>query len=296
MNYPLARSARTKSRWQKDKDGWWCLLPGDERIELSLPSDANPSLRRCPTGFDMNVLFRIFVAVQVAQPQRVERIDFASEAALLRELHLTAHDENRLHLRRSLHFWSKITIHFSKWYEEGRHSIVEFGPPIERTEYRGNRIVLTLNRRWVKLAAAKGYYAPLPFPLPTEAAAQNAILMLLTSKPEAAEENFRATYERGRQWFYRKIGLRCETKKLRRIAELMNDWLDERGGSVIIFDGHRADPGWDVRPGKVKFMFFWPKIPRKLPVEKQTVNGARRLQTRRSTGLKSPKNRRSTGA
>ena len=115
--------------------------------------------------------------------------------------------------------------------------MVEFGPPIERTEYRGNRIVLTLNRRWVKLAAAKGYYAPLPFPLPTEAAAQNAILMLLTSKPEAAEENFRATYERGRQWFYRKIGLRCETKKLQRIGELMNDWLSARGGSVIVFDG-----------------------------------------------------------
>ena len=79
MNYPLARSARTKSRWRKDRDGWWCLLPGDDRIELSVPSDANPSLRRCPTGFDMNVLFRIFVAVQEAHPQRVERVEFPSK-------------------------------------------------------------------------------------------------------------------------------------------------------------------------------------------------------------------------
>ena len=102
--------------------------------------------------------------------------------------------------------------------------------------------------------------------------------MLLTSIPQVVEENITTTYTRSRQWFCRKIGLRCESTKLQRIAELMNGWFSALGGLLLCFDGYALDADWGVRPGEVGFRFTRPRIPRQ--------------KTRRSNGLVKPKLKR----
>ncbi len=56
-NYPIARDVRVVTHWRRSKKTrrWLCDLPGDPRIQYRLPSDYKQ--RRCPTGFDVNVLF-----------------------------------------------------------------------------------------------------------------------------------------------------------------------------------------------------------------------------------------------
>jgi len=89
-------------KWNKDAQGWWCMLPGEKRIELAVTPDTAKENRRLPTGFDMNVLYRLLVAVQEARPQLVERLTFDSKAAFLRDLHLSKKNKNRRRLLDSL--------------------------------------------------------------------------------------------------------------------------------------------------------------------------------------------------
>src|SRR5262249_46870421 len=100
-NYPIARSARSQGRWRSDHHGYWCQLPGEDCIELALPSDTPREKRRIPTGFDMNVLYRLLAAVQEAAPERVLHLRFSSRAAFLRELHLTKTEKNYRRLLKS---------------------------------------------------------------------------------------------------------------------------------------------------------------------------------------------------
>jgi hypothetical protein len=289
MNYPLARSAKTKPNWRKDKDGWWCRLPGDDRIELSLP-EAHRTLRRCPTAFDMNVLFRLLAAIQEAQPQRTERVRFASVAAALRDLHLSAHSENGLRLISALELWGQMSIRLENWYEDRDHIARHLPPPIERADLSGNSIVLTLNREWVRLALSKRYYESLPLPLPSEATAQNMVLMLLTSMPNRIEGKFRGTYSRARSWFCRKIGLRNETTKLARITDIASNWFAACDGCLIHFDGDN-DPSNTVRPGEVQFAFEMLQIPRR-KTRRSKGNGGQQPDGRRGVKTGKPDGRR----
>ena len=105
MNYPLARSARTVVRWHQDQDVLWCRLPGEDHVELSVPATA--PVRRLATGFDINVLFRLLAGVQDSNKDTYR---FASVAALLRELHLTAHSDNCARVLNALELWGYLTI------------------------------------------------------------------------------------------------------------------------------------------------------------------------------------------
>jgi hypothetical protein len=269
LNYPLARSARTRASWRKENGVWWRDLPGENRIELSVPAEARTALRRCPTGFDMNVLFVLLAAVQGADdPKRfsVERVEIPSLAVVLRTLHLTAHSENRTRVLDSLELWSLLSIYYTHWYDQGEHVIRDFSPPIESVDFHGQSVNVTLNSQWVQLALAKKYYAALPFPLPHEASVQNFVLMLLTSMAKQVEEKFEFSYSRSRRLFCRKIGLRCESGKLERIADLAEKWFAARNGSLTLLgEGYN-------KSGDVAFMFKPPQIPRKSwsPVEGAT--------------------------
>jgi hypothetical protein len=254
MNFPLARSARTLPDWRKDGAAWFCDLPGEKRIELNLARGAPAALRRCPTGFDMNVLFRLLAAVQQAQPSRIESVQFASVTAVLRELNLTTHSENRARLWEAFELWSHLTLHFDQWYEGGKRLVRDFPPPIEQIDFHGQRIIVALNRRWIQLAQSKKYYVPVPFPLPQEASAQNAALMVLTSDLNLLEEKLHGSYTRARRSFCQKIGLRCEDEKLHKIFALAREWFERRGGELLLMHGLKA--------GDIAFLYKLPRIPR----------------------------------
>ena len=257
MNYPLARSARTRPLWHEDKDVLWCTLPGESRIELSAPAAA--PVRRLPTGFDMNVLFWLLAAVQQSQN---ERIRFASVAAFLREQHLRADNDNRARVLNSLELWAALTIRHLHWYERAAHVERNFSPPVRHVDFKGRSITVTLDQEWVRLANEKQYYEPIPLPLPQEAAAQNFVLLALTATLKGVEGEgqvrggVRITYERRRRLFCRKIGLRNERQKLEHIAGLVASWFEARGGSLVFVEGIN-------KSGYIVFVFTSPAVPRR---------------------------------
>ncbi len=260
MNYPLARSARTEPRWHDDRRrrDTWCRLPGDDRIELSLPT-GSPVRRRLPTGFDMDVLFRLLAAVQARKQACVE---FASRAAFLRELQLTDDKANRERLERALQLWQVLTVRYRHWYlpgDGGKYIDREFPPPIKHYEFRGNRLVVTLDRDWVNLAKEK-YYEAVPLPLPHEASAQNFVLMVLTNARDIDETDgaFKVNFERV-PWLCRKIGLRKAAREwLERAAMTASAWFKSCGGVLKLEEGQLT-----IRPEGVVVTFFPPKIPRR---------------------------------
>ncbi len=299
MNYPLARSMRTRPNWQKDKDGWWCTLPGDDHIELRLPETSRPTLQRCPSGFDMNVLFRLLMAVQENQSKHLdEQVQFRSVAALLRDLHLTADTDNCIRLFEALELWSQLSIRFGQWYEGGQHSVREFPPPIEQVDLHGQRLTLTFNRRWIELVRAKGYYAKLPIPLPNEAASQNLILMLLVWDPKQIDDKMCWTHSWNRKSLCQKIGLRCKTPRLKRIAYLANDCFAAHGGQLSLLDGQDSNVSNMVKPGEVKFILNMPKILRS-KTRRSKGHSAEEFEfegQKQNRGSKAPKGLRNGGS
>ena len=214
MNYPLARPGRTKAVWHEDRCDR-CCLPGDDRIELSVPPRS--PVRRLPTGFDMNILFRLLAAVQQSHGDRVE---FASLAALARDLHLSARD-NRGRVVDALELWGHLAIFYGRWYQRGgTHVERNFPPPVRHVDFKGRSMTVTVAREWVRLAGEKEYFKAVPLPLPSDSSTQNLALMVLTSRiPPLGEGgdgrghlNFSDPLKR--QSICRKIGLRHEAKKL----------------------------------------------------------------------------------
>jgi hypothetical protein len=290
MNYPLARSVRTKPIWHEDKTRGdsWCQLPGDDRIELSLSADA--PVRRCPTGFDMNLLFRLMAGVQQSKNERVE---FASVNAFLRELHLT-HKSNRARVLDSLELRGHLSIFYSRWYERGAHVERNFPPPVRHVDLKGHRVVVTLHREWVELACAKGYFESIPLPLPQEAAAQNWALLALTATLKAVEGDCevrggaKVTYERRRGSFCQKLGLRNEVLKLDRIEASVAAWFESGGGALSFVEGIN-------KPKHIVFVVKAPSIPRRKSGTRRSkaskagdtnraVEGAKFVQIGRSRG------------
>lgn len=73
-----------------------------------------------------------------------------------------------------------------------------------------------------------------------------------------------STRTRSRNWFCRKIGLRCKTAKLQRIAAIASACFQARNGWLIVIDGKAADPSYGIKPGEIEFTFQWPRIPRRI--------------------------------
>lgn len=184
LNYPLARDARvslTDWRRGKKKRDWRHQLPGDDRIDLRFTADADAKLRRCPTGFDINVLFCL-----LREAQNEGKVSIASRSALLGKLGLGRDSANRRRLNQSLQYWGAVTICHSNWREArepwtdkgGRNILKVLPPPIEAMSGK-RRLLISISSKWRQLATR--YFERVPLPLPTHAAAQNLVLCLLTS-------------------------------------------------------------------------------------------------------------------
>ena len=239
MNYPLARDARQRSQWQRAKAYWWLALPGKDRVQMRLPADTAKELRRCPTGFDMNVLYLLLAEVQHTE---LARLEFPSLAAMLRALGLSAHTKSRDSLVVALELWEKLSVLFLRWHERGEHHQRIFPPPIKQLELAGQRIVVTLSGEWVQLALAKSYYAPVPVPLPFVARTQNLALLLLTSAlrdiitdQDTGEVLAERLHSRTLIGLSYTVGLthRQHNLDLKRTFLALDVWLIERGGRVV---------------------------------------------------------------
>ena len=282
MGYPLARDARAQANWFRGgKTGRLMAdLPGEgrdtHRIRLILPADAPASSRHCPTALDMNVLFQL-----LAEAQRgggTVRIEFASAAVLLGRLGLDSRNRNRARLFESLIYWSEISIHRRRWYDRQQYTKLTLPPPVTAAERPGNRIIVTLHPDWFQIACAKGYYAWLPLPLPAAAAAQNLVLVVLTSElhgdfPDPAEAGFDDYYfdtlapltrTMDRWWLTRKMGLihKQRNRVLDKAVAVAARWFAVNGGKLKRVS--RAD-GHDEMPSrKVAFRLMTPRIPRRV--------------------------------
>ena len=119
-NFPLARDPRRGQagewrRGHKREDGclkqwWWRTLPGERKIVLRLPHSFEGK-RRCPTAFDMNVLFLVLSKAQATNSNKVE---FASHAAMLAALGVgRRQSRNRQRLTESLQLWNACPSYFA---------------------------------------------------------------------------------------------------------------------------------------------------------------------------------------
>ena len=263
MNYPLARSARTRPEWREDGEVLFCTLPGEDRIELNLPAVAPARCRRCPTGFDMNVLFRLLSA---AQESKCDRVEVASLASFLRDMHLSDDRANVERLVDAFEILHHVSIHFGCWYERGGARLAQhFPPPVRSVDLKGRcGLTVHLNREWARLACEKHYFARVRLPLPQEASAQNYALMALTSVPTRVgkdREHLNFSEPMRRATFCRKIGLRHEVKKVEATSKLVERWFADGGGKIWVLQG--GGESNRIKAGHIAFAFTPPAVPRR---------------------------------
>lgn len=206
MNFPLARDARAKLHWHRSPDGWYCDLPGQDRLQLQFPDSSTKQARRAPTAFDTEALFRLF---SEAKKRDSSELEFASFSALLKSFGYGVDARSRRKVKRALTLWSDLSLWFGQWYAPPRYRyldktggvyahwrkgrekqhvadetngsmqlppairVLEFGP--------GYRVRIMISRKWLGQWAA--YYKRVPLPLPTDATTQNLLLNVLTLPP-----------------------------------------------------------------------------------------------------------------
>jgi hypothetical protein len=224
----------------------------------------------------MNVLFQLLSEAQ--RPVKTKQIEFASYAVLLRRLGLPVRNRERARVEASLLHWTRLSIRWPRWYQQGQHTRLTLPPPIEDAERYGNRIVITLHRDWYELARAKGYYVWLPLPLPAQAAVQNLVLLILTQElvggDPLAELNellvphldhyfdgmAPLTKSLDRWWVARKIGLLHKQRN-----KVLNRAIDEAAGWFAVHSGKLklVTPPNDEDAKQIAFRYARPRVPRK---------------------------------
>jgi hypothetical protein len=266
-NRPFARDARLKAPWrQSAKTGrWLCDLPGDDTVQLRLPSDTPSKARRLATAFDVNVLFFL---LSEAKRRDTSKLDLPSYATALKALDYTADPKNRKKLRDALILWSNLAIRFQQWRIPRRYSYVdkegvrfseyrkgtrkrdagepkyvslELPPPVAHLTLHKVGFAISIAREWRE--QAERYFAMLPLPLPRDAAAQNLVVALRTSQFETqrydvdGEEPFiaKASPPRRIRKLCRKLGLdhRNRSARLERAITGAENWFSDHGGELF---------------------------------------------------------------
>jgi hypothetical protein len=249
-NYPLARDRRmSKWRWWRgSRTGrWFGQYPGDDRIRCEFAGGIDPVLRRCPSAFDVNVLFLLLAT---AQHRNNDRVVFESRSAMLRALRYGCDPRNLDRLAQALIFWNEASIRFGRWYHPRKHGrgLSDDGrakrnggynaakllpPPLKSLSFaeRG-RVELQLDHAWLELHRG-GFFEKVPLPLPRESAAQNRVLCLLASLA-ADHESDEITYPRGVRKLCRKLGL-DHSRRNRVLVHALRSaaaWFKQHGGDL----------------------------------------------------------------
>jgi hypothetical protein len=237
-NYPLARDSRMKLHWFVSSKTGRNVAHVDNRITLSLPADQE---QRCPTGFDVNVLFLLLMHVYA---QRSGKISFKSLNAIARKMGLSAHPKNRRRVRESLALWAALRVRFKNYYVAGdRQENIEggnvdktFPPPITALNIDRDRITATIIDDWCYHTK---YRKRVELPLPMSAAAQNIVLCTLTAR----DHGF---YLRTIRNFCRKIGLNHGMRR-----QSLDHALREAGQYYSFYDGELSHY---FRDGGIEFV------------------------------------------
>ena len=230
MNFPLARSGRSKARWKWDerKDRWWAALPQERRIRVRFPPGTK---RRLPTGFDTNVL-----QLLLAEARASNVVTLPTATVILRHLGLSSCSRERDRLLSSLRLLSRIQTSYLHWYlphnDTGR---MDLPPPIKSWKRERSHLIVEIDPAWLALTA-KSFSTNVPLPLPLNAAAQNLVLMIFGMDGKWPELNWdRSTYAR-------KAGIGPKNRKalLQAALQRAQDWFREQGGGLdVVFQGGR---------------------------------------------------------
>jgi len=278
-NYPLARDVRTAMTWSEDAGRLVALLPREDLIQLILPADASDDLQHAPSGFDMRFVFLLLALVQCAPQVRwvgeTKQIYIeASQSGLLRLLDLVVRDQNRKVLQASERYWSMMTIQYNVhgnrgWHEPREERKVKVLPPpivarkgkiiimdpvwAEMARDVWTRYLPTPDKfigaqvPWRQAKLPSGYFTTMPALLPSDAAAQNVVLMTMASIDLTKHESNRSN-------FANKIGLNSDHRKprLKRALERAAAWYKE----------HDGEPKWTKEGAKIKFTKKAPTVPK----------------------------------
>jgi hypothetical protein len=225
MNFPLARPVRTRVPWKysKRKSRWWADLPGENRIRLRFPRNAP---RRAPTDLDMSVLFLVLEEAQQLPKDAAAVVRFPTVSAVLKRLELALDQKARDRVYDALEMLSHIEIESKCWY--GAAGSLTLPPPVLKCEREGRGLRVEIDPTWTALTK-RGYFVPVPLPLPRDAAAQNLALMLLA-------RNLTGCKWEGcdRSTLARKVGITRKNRKARLQAALerVERWFSKQGGVV----------------------------------------------------------------
>jgi hypothetical protein len=223
-NYPLARDGHTRARWRRSKKTgrMLCELPGDDRIRLRLAADADRRLMRLPTGFDMALLLALLRAAHLAKAAAAE---FASVAAIIRDMGLEPGHRHRRAVLDALALWSALGVIHDAWHlpQQGRGRLV-LPPPICGIDKSPGRLRVRLSDQWCDLAAR--YFVRVPRNIPIRAPVQNLIL-----DPGA---HGRVTQRKRRRGLCRIIGVNHRTRNsvLASTIAAASRWFEAQGGSL----------------------------------------------------------------
>ncbi len=234
-NFPLARDGRVRAEWRRSKKTgrMWCEVPGERRIRLRLDADADVDLRRLPTGFDVLVLLTL---IRDAYVQGENVVEYASVAAVIRDMGLEPEQSRRQAVTASLDLWSALSIVHSAWYSDGiSGQRLVLPPPISRVHRSPGRLRIRLSPEWFDLGAK--YYVRVPTKLPTRAPLQNLILWLLTAPnndPDPKIGGGRLTQHKTRRQLCRTIGVNHGTRNevLASTIDAATSWFEQQGGRL----------------------------------------------------------------
>ncbi len=221
LNFPLARDARVKLRKVKDArtDKYRTPLPGEDRITLRF---AKGAVRRCPTGFDLNVLFLLLAEIK---KQGQAAITLPSLSAIVKQMRLGVDPANLRRVRASLELWSGLSIRFNEYYDgAGGNGPKRFPPPIsELNIVRGGPISITIHEDWKWKAR---YFKRLPRPLPMRASDHNTVLYAGAYEGKPLKVRVRN--------YCRKIGINHNNRRLTlpHALKQAKQWYREHGVSL----------------------------------------------------------------
>jgi hypothetical protein len=230
-NFPFARDRHVvpEWRWSSKNEEWYAWLPAEEdkkNVRFWLRDGVDAQLQRFPTGFDAHVLWYLLAQATVTGNATVA----IRPANVLRAMDLSVQSGNRARLADALRYWTSAQVTWQRWHYVGNQKPApkSLPPPIRSLR----KHAVTLDKEWRQLAE-QGYFVKLTLPLPTHAAAQNAILVIKTG-----------IYPGEVSSFCRKIGINHSTRTRQLVValKLAQDYFTANGGALE----------WEIENGKLR--------------------------------------------